>query len=109
MTHDPFFRSIVIIVNRVIVFVSAAVFDSALLWDLVCRRWLGLSHVDALKTANAVWTGTAYPILTALFKLTVAFAVALTTIIAGALYLLWRRRAEISEGHVRGPRIRGDV
>jgi hypothetical protein len=109
MTPDPFFRSILIVTNRVIAFIAIALIGGALLWDQVCRHMLDISHLDALRTAADVLTGKAYPVLAALFKLTLALAVAVTALVAGTLFRLWRRRAELSSAHVRGPQIQGDV
>jgi hypothetical protein len=109
MTYDPFLRSIVIIANRTILFVVVAAFVSALLWGYVCKHALEISHVDAVTTAVGIVFGRSEPVFVALFVLTLTSATLATAFVAGALFWLWRRRAELAGRHVRGPRIRGDA
>jgi hypothetical protein len=102
--RDPFFRSVLIIADRIAVFLALSTLALLLIWDAVCRHTLGLFELDALRVAISVVRGRATAIEATLFVLAAAAALMGTAIVSRVLFSLWRRRAQIDEGHVRGPK-----
>lgn len=103
-TRDPFLRSVLVIADRIAVFLVLSTLALLLIWDAVCRHTLSLLELDALRVAVSVIRGRATAIEATLFVLAAVAALMATAIISLVLFSLWRRRAQIDEGHVRGPK-----
>ena len=103
-THDPFLRAIGIVLDRLAVFTALCVLAFVLIWEAVCRYGLGLSAEQALGLAlRAVSHGGDRPSVT-LLVLTAAVAALSMSWVSVGLFTLWRRRAIVGAGHLRGPR-----
>lgn len=100
-TRDPFLHAIVIVADRIAVLVCLAAVGSTLLWDIVCRFAFGPPGL-AFQLAIEVLTGRAGRVAEAVFALTLAFAAISTTLLSFGLFALWRRRARLNAGHLRG-------
>jgi hypothetical protein len=106
-TRDPFLRSILVIADRIVVYLVLSALAFTLLWELMCRRALGAAYADALRVLLVVARGAASPVLMALLTLTGLVALLSVAIVCYALFSLWNRRARVRSGHVRGPQLDG--
>lgn len=101
--RDPFLDAIMIVADRVAVFVCLTAVGSLLMWGVVCRIALRTSDGVAFQLAIEVLTGRTGRVAETLFALTFILAAFGTSLLSFALFALWRRRARVSAGHLRGP------
>jgi hypothetical protein len=104
-SRDPFLRAVLIVIDRMMVFAILVGVLFTLTWDVASRAGLGLRHFEAAAMVWRVVRGEAPPAATVIAALALVTSVLLSAIVSAGLFWLWRRRAELSGGHVRGPRI----
>jgi len=105
--RDPFLNSLVIVLDRAIVWLTLTGVHFIVLWAAVWQRGLGLSWVLAMRQLQAVFSGSAERVTLTLFALTLAVAVLGTSGLCAWLFARWRRQGELRGGHVRGPQLEG--
>jgi hypothetical protein len=101
--RDPFLRALLVVLDRTIVFLVLCALVCALLWEFVCTRGLGMNDLDALRGALALMRGDAAPVIAVAFGLTATVSVLASGIVSAVLFGIWRRRARVASGQVRGP------
>ena len=101
--RDPFLRALLIVIDRVIVFLVLCALMCALLWELICTRALDMSALDSLQSVLAIVRGAGSPVNVVTFGLTATVSVLSSVIISAVLFVAWRRRAHVDSTHVRGP------
>ena len=102
-TRDPFLHAIMIVGDRFAVFVCLSAISAALMWILVCRITFGTSDGLPYALLLEILNGQAGRAVEVLFALTCGIAVMSTSALCYVLFQLWRRRARIRAGHLRGP------
>jgi hypothetical protein len=106
-TRDPFFGSLLIVLDRACMWLTLTGVYFMVLWAAVWERGLGLSWALAVKQLKAVFTGGAERLTMTLFALTLAVAVLGTSVLCAWLFARWRRKGKLRSGHVRGPKLEG--
>lgn len=101
--RDPFLRALLVVLDRTIVFLVVCALVCALLWEFVCTRGLGMTGIGALRSALALTRGGAGKVITVIFGLTATVSVLASGIVSAVLFAIWRRRARVASGQVRGP------
>jgi hypothetical protein len=104
-TRDPFLRSILVLVDRAIVFVVLAAIAFGLLWVAASRKALGLSGVKPVSVLWRMVSKHVSPTEAVIAALCACLALTSTSIVAYSLFRLWRRRALLVTWPVRGPTI----
>lgn len=103
--RDPFLRSLLIVVDRLMVFSALSAIVFALLWDVASRQAFGLSRLQPFRALWRVLLGGASPTEATIVALCAGLALTSTTIVSFLLFRRWRRHAVLSGAHLRGPRI----
>ncbi|GAB7541667.1 hypothetical protein [Cupriavidus sp. 8B] len=106
-TRDPFLSSLLIVLDRAIVWLVLTGVHFMVLWSAVWQRGLGLSGSLAVQQLQAVFTGGAERLTVTLFALTLAVAVLATSGLCAWLFARWRRQGALRGAHVRGPKLEG--
>lgn len=102
-THDPFLRSLLVVVDRLIVFSVLAAILFGLLWDVASRRAFGLSTVQPFAALWRCLLGVASSAESTVAVLCASLALTSATILSSLLFRRWRGRAAVRGSHVRGP------
>jgi hypothetical protein len=105
--RDPFLRSILVVVDRIAVYLVLTGLAFVLLWEQVCKRALRAGYEDALRFLIVVVRGDPPPVLMCLLMLTLTVAALSVGVVCYALFSLWSRRARVQVGYVRGPHLEG--
>jgi hypothetical protein len=104
-TRDPFIASILVIIDRAIVWLILNLLMFGGLWAAVWMRGLRLPWLVAVKQLRAILTGQAEPVVATLFALTAAVAVLTVSTLCAGLFLLWRRQGRLRGACLRGAQI----
>jgi hypothetical protein len=106
-THDPFLRSVGVVVDRVIVVLVLTSISTCLLWDAASRAALDLTHGQAAIELLHALMGVAPPVMRVVAELCLLSGSLISAVLASWLFRRWKGRAQMSSGHVRGPRLEG--
>lgn len=104
-TRDPFLMTFGIWLDRAAVWLTLTGVSFLLLWALVWQRGLGQPWTEAMRQLQTVLRGQADPIVNILCLLTLATAVAASSLLAAWLFMRWRRQGELHGTHVRGSQL----
>ena len=104
-TRDPFIATILVIIDRAIIWLILNLVAFAMLWAAVWERGLDLPWLVAVRQLRAVLIVRAAPVVVTLFALTAAVTVLAVSTICGGLFLLWRRHGRLHAAFLRGARI----